>query len=483
MENDPWMKVRVAARASIVTAAVALVAVIVWVNIMPFRIKISYDINLAKTTEHVSVPSPLKSSATLGTDSNQDVYQVEEMVMAADQVSFSLETPYDHLSRLTFQVEYGGDPEELGLGLVNPADGKMIYEPLHNKSLNDLGWPAVSDGSTTLFQRSGAFVNPLDFVNALYASSDEFFNLPGNQVAFYGYPLDPVYIGLDAKRANEGSFIRHAFRGKHALLVYTDGEPLDLRFNYRDLNWQDGSDGMNISVFLGSSLVHAQAVPDDGNISADGKPSDREIRLNVPDLAPGVYRVALSCGDDVIISDIISGQKYISFAENVFLADNEIYGTPSKNAVLFTNAKVLNAQAWYPATLQSLLLNGQEEFSINKTDTVFSVQMNESVNEVTTQDGGLTLSSPGACFAFWQDSLFYPIKESPYSRSLLTSDLGYVIADYQLPVRTEDAWKQEVTFDMSGIALPHRKIDILLLAPGSTGNVPVAIKRITAVAE
>ncbi len=483
MEIERWAKIRIAARSSIATAGVILVGIIIWMNLAPLGAKVTYDINLTKQSEHVTLPAPIKSIARVGADESGDTYQVQRMAMTTDKATFSLDTPFDRLKRIAFEVEYGGDPTELGLSLINPDGSGLTYKPLHNESLNRLGWPTVSDGSTTLFQRNAVYANPGEFLQALYGSRDRNFDHAGNQVAFFGYPLEPVYVGIDETQANAGTVIEHAFRGNHTLFVYVNGAPLDLQFNYRELNRLEGVDRLNILLSQAGEVLYTMTEPDDSNTSADSVASDRSVIVHVPNLATGVYKLDLYCGNDAIFYDIISAQKYIGFYEDVFLADSDIYGMPGKGALLFTNGSVLDVQTWHTPSLQTLTINGDQRLSVDRINTTFSAEMSGNFNQVQTQTGSLMLTTPGAFLSFAEDSLFFLVPEFPYTSSLPMSNVGYVITGYGLPLKSGDGWKQEVIFDLTGMPIESRRLDFILSAPGASSAAPVTIGKITATAE
>lgn len=486
IKADFWTKARVAALASVVTIAVIFVAGIMWKNWAPFGARVSYHIEMGKASDYATAPAPLTPSAMVGKDGNGALYQVEEMTMATEQVRFTLRIPYDSLERLTFEVEYGGDPEELLIAVANPADGQLITQPLHNRSLNNLGWHAVSGEGVTLFQRNAIYPDVSSFFNSFYAARDNAFAKPGNQVASYYFPLGPAYLGITPERINAGTEIGHSFRGKHVMTVYVKGEPLSMEFDWRDLNWYEGPDPLNVYVYnADSALVYSESFGDDGDESPSSVPSaPRHCQLFLPNLWEGAYRVEIGCGSDVVFSGIRSGQGYLVFNDKVFVADHVLYGlSESKPCTVYCNGKRLNVETWHPETVQTITLNGIEKLRIEKEKVNYSIGMDGDVNEISTQTGDVTLSSPGAYFSFSRQSLFYPVTSLSYSRLLPLSDIGYVIADYVLPEKLETTWKQTSVFDMAGVEIGDREIQVMLIAPGLATGAPIALRGITAVAE
>ena len=114
--------------------AVLFVASLIWKNWATFGANVRYEIEVGGESGFVTLPSPLTPSAVAGEDGNGLLYQVEELVMSTEQVRFKLKMPYDSLSRLAFEIEYGGDPDELILGVVNVAGNELISRPVHNRS-------------------------------------------------------------------------------------------------------------------------------------------------------------------------------------------------------------------------------------------------------------------------------------------------------------------------------------------------------------
>lgn len=479
-----WTKARIAAQASIMTIAVLFVASIIWKNWAPFGASVRYEIEIGKESEFVTLPSPLTHSAVVGDDGNGLLYQVDELVMATEQVRFKLKMPYESLRRLKFEIDYGGDPEELLIALVNPADGQLTSKPVHNRSLNGLGWSALSEDNTMLFQKNPIYPDTAAFLDAFQAGIDDTFSEPGKKVASYYYPLKPVYPGVDPASADKEVYIDHSFRGKHILETYVTGGALAIGFDWQDINWTDGPDPLSVFVFSDAGMIHAESFLDDGDQSASNISSaPRRCELFLPDTPEGVYKIEISCGNDIVFSGISSAQNYLCFYENIFLADHPMYGASAKPGVLFTNGKRLNAQTWHTEGIQSINVNGNRELVIDEVSTSFSIEMEDDVNEIITQTGSVILSSKGAYFSFSPESLFVPIAASPYSRLLPLSDFNYIITDYVIPEQTGEGWKQEVVFNLDGVTFVDRMIEVILIAPGLSTGAPITLARIEALGE
>jgi len=292
---------------------------------------------------------------------------------------------------------------------------------------------------------------------------------------------------VDPARAGDGTFIGHSFRGKHEMLVYVEDGPLTLGFDWQDINWNQGPDPLSVYVFRysDSALVFAETFADDGDETPSSMPSaSRHHEISIPNLEKGGYRVEMECGSDVIFSNLRSGQRYLIFQESVFLADHMLYGvTESKPCRIFTNGTRLNAETWHSEATQTLTINGSAQLSLDRDKITYTAEMAEGVNGIDIQTGSIILTSPGACFAFDPDSLFYPVTSVPYSRLLPLSDINFVIADYAPPRKEGERWKQAVTFDMAGVEIREGTIEVFLIAPGLAGGSLVALERITVVAE
>jgi hypothetical protein len=486
MRLDFWTKARIAALASVITIGAIFVASILWKNWAPFGAEVSYEIEVGEPSDYATTPAPLTGSALAGNDENGMLYQVEELVMSTEQVRFTLKTPYESLKRLTLEVEYGGDPDELLVATINPADNQLIAKPLHNKSLNGLEWSAVSSDTTTLFQREVVYPDAVSFIESFYSGNDMAFGEPGNQVASYYYQLEPDYPSIDPGHINAGTYINHSFRGKHVMKIYIKDEPLSLAFDWHDLNWYEGPDPLSVYVYNpDSAMIYAETLIDDGDITPSSIASDmRHFELSLPDLVEGEYKVDISCGSDIVFSGIRSNQGYLDFYEEVFIADNALYGlTETKSCTVYTNGKRLSAKTWHPDAVQTIDVNGVETLNIAQDNVTYSIAMDDDINRITTQNGDITLSSPGAYFSFTEESLFYPISALPYSRLLPLSDINYIIAGYIIPAREGETWKQTVVFDMAGVEIRDQSIELILIAPGLATGGPITLNRITAIAE
>ena len=133
--------------------------------------------------------------------------------------------------------------------------------------------------------------------------------------------------GCRSRDLRQGDIHRPFLSGKHVISTYVKEAPLSIGFDWLDINWSDGPDQLSVFVYAGEDVIHAESLPDDGDLSASQVPSaPRRFELFLPDLAEGAYRVEINCGNDVVFSGIGSAQNYLWLLDSVFLADHAMYG-------------------------------------------------------------------------------------------------------------------------------------------------------------
>jgi len=458
------------AKAIVFSAAVILLGILLYKNIAPFGAVVTYEVDLEQNPERFTVPAPLAPSAALGKDENGIYYQIPQQKMTTDQVTFDLTVPYERLSTAEVKVKYQGDPKEFLVGVRSFSSGQLISMPIYNKSLNELSWDKVEDGRLALFQRTKKFKTVDGFVAAprAFPWSKET-NGKAAHIATYYCDFAQQY-DIDMSTVNDGAVVDASLRGSHSFYTYVKDGLLKLILTKQDINWYEGADLLDINIYSGDRLIYSQNILDDGNVSKNRKPLEpQRVEVNVPNLKEGVYKVVLDCGDDVVIKNIASRQKYLCFEGKLFLANHKMYKIgPTKSNIVYANGKKLTAETWHSASLQTLELNDNQELAVSEEHEEFSVNLSKDINKIKSEKSDLILNVEDGYFAFSDDSLFdpFPIKVVSYSKDLVLTDIDYILADYAIPQKEKGWLVNTAVIDLSHMKAEDNKLSFVLYAPG-----------------
>src|SRR5690606_7820016 len=96
---------------------------------------------------------------------------------------------------------------------------------------------------------------------------------------------------------------------------------------------------------------------DDGN-TEDNQQSQglRTMRVDIPDAAPGIYRMEFSAPADIFIRSITTLQQGLVFIERVYLGDHVGYSQITDPVTLFTDGRNINARTAHADAFQTIMV-------------------------------------------------------------------------------------------------------------------------------
>jgi hypothetical protein len=461
-----WRTARRVARVAIVLAVIVFFVVLIFKNVAPFGATVRYDINLGDRGR--ALPSPLTPSTALGRDGDGSIYEVSEVKMTTDTVTFELKVPYESFDSAEIAIAYRGDPPELLFGMAGNAEDPYLPKPVHNRSLNNLQWDRQEDGPLTLYQKKGDYGSVGEFI------AEPPLPAPGEpdyaRVAQYYYEIAQPLPQVDRSRIDAGSTVASALLGPHTFCLYVGQQPLQVSLTKVELNRSEGSDPLDVIIYRGTEPVWATSVPDDGDEGEGGVlAAPREVDFTVEGLAEGVYSVDLVCGEDVVIENISSAQGYMSFLDEVYLADEELYDLgPPRPATVFTDARELSVYTSDEESFQTITADGEVSLDLDRAGRKALLSLPPGINEVRTEKGGVALMSAESVFSFSRESFFvpFPLKVVPYGEIVLLTDIEYIIADYTVPAADGDWRTRTLYFDLRGMKIEDDVLRCALFCPG-----------------
>ena len=339
--------------------------------------------------------------------------------------------------------------------------------PVNNSTLNGLAWNRLEGSGLVLYQKGSEYASVEGFL------ADPPLSPPGEpkypRVATYYCDMPQPEPEVDPARVDEGTAIASSLLGYQTLFTYVGEKPLHISLVKRELNRLAGKDGLDVQVLKGDELVWATNVPDDkdeGESWAVSAP--QEVDFSLPGLESGVYMIRLLCGDDVVIENLRSDQEYLCVADQVTLADHELFGLgASRPSTLFTDAEDLEVWTKYPEAFQAVDAGGAASVSVDEEGIKSLLPLSPGIKEVHTEMGGITLRSKGSFFSFSRESLFdpQPVKTEEYSEATLSTDISFILTSYASPRKEGDWSVQEFVLDLTGMEFAGGKLKCSLLAP------------------
>jgi stress response protein SCP2 len=379
-----------------------------------------------------------------------------------DPAYFSLQTPRRfEKAKLTMKYKIAGTgrcytPAECGSIIeAGILTDKKIWqynlEPIENSALDYLmeRWHMIREKNIVLLQKNKKYEKISDFLKTPPLSE---------KIAVYNYDFKNEFL-LKNYKAGEGITINKPLRGAYQIYTYLKNEDLDFDFSIFDLNRNKDADDFDLYLHYNGQIIASRHLDDDGNITEDGKISGlKKIKLSVPNLPEGIYRIELKANNDLVTKEIKTKQNKLSFLDKIWLFDKA-----GENITLYTDSKEIYISTINPGRLQDIKVNG-ENLAIKETYKQFSLRTKEKISEIKLKKDDLILAG-GGVFSFATSSLINSSLKK-VDINFNSEDAEYIIAEYKQP-REEVGWRiAEAEFDLTNAYSEKNKFNFLISVPG-----------------
>lgn len=328
-------------------------------------------------------------------------------------------------------VEFGG--------LIGTKPDVYDLLPISNLLIDRLGWRTLVEGTQTLHQKTQTY----DSLEAFFAEPPE-----RRKVAVYKADYRVPFRMTDYVASSYTNVLDVSLRGKHEFKTYIKNEPLSARFEYMDMNRDEGVDPVVITVFneQGEPIMDARA-QDDGDMRGSAIPSSmRELRIFVPELPEGVYKIVLNASRDVFFRKIQTTQSKIIFVGSVFLADETAYKETPRQVEVWTASPRLKMETRHALGVQDVKSH-DTIFSITEPYTLYTFSTDGQFRSFTIPKADIELAFDGP-LAFSKQQYFQPDPHvlRPYT-DVVEQGIEYILTEYQSPQIIDDWMVQTVSFD------------------------------------
>jgi hypothetical protein len=378
-----------------------------------------------------------------------------------DPVYFSLNTPR-RFEKASVYIKFKNttDFPVMEIGLLNDkvAWGYDL-KPLENKIIDQLSsvWPVIyGQNGERLIQREKKYDSVKEFLDNLVSD-----NQLSEKTAVYNYNIKRNFLLPNYSAGQNEQSIDYNFRGSFQFYTYVKNEDLNFVFDFIDLNINKDNDPVDVKVYNSEGLIKSEHVADDQMAS-----SERQVKLRIPDLKEGVYRLSFIASDDVITKNIISKQSQFSIINKVWLA-----GSGEKNIILFTNSRSVSAQTINPASLTKIKV-GDSLIDLTQTYKQFSQKVTAWPARIELNKNDIIISGDGV-FSFNQNNLLDPrFKTIDNNTNINQEKIDYIIADFNGP-KSYQGWQiAQADFDLTRGYQENSKYQFLISVPGLKAEDP-----------
>ena len=379
-----------------------------------------------------------------------------------EPIYFNVRSPII-FDKAEIEIEFqNNEQERIGLGVAITEEGWAFKNhTLYNKTLNDIDWYSISDGINTLYQREENFSDLNNFIKISNTIEG---------VSAYDFDLGESFIIHDYKPIDNEIIIDNCLRGEHKFYTYIKNEPLDFTFKIQDINRTDGTDPLIIEIYNPKNQkIYSKIISDDGMTTKIDPASDpRYISVYLPNLKKGVYRVELSCNDDIFIREIKTKQQKIVFIDRLYLCDSREYSDgfvdlKYQPTEIYTNGRLISFYTAHKYGLQTIVLDNKS-ININKRHKWIRTVSSPQLSKIYIPKNDLKISSRGI-FALNKKHYFNPeiIDLKDYSD---IEEINYIITRYQKPKQTNNEWlKNKVVFNLNDAKIENGNLKFMLSSP------------------
>jgi len=239
---------------------------------------------------------------------------------------------------------------------------------------------------------------------------------------------------------------------------------LNWSVDFYDLNQNADKNGDAVKIYVYDSQQKSVAeydLPDDGNREDNGQMSGpRNLKISLPNLPAGVYKVEVKANDDVVSRQIQTTQTKLAFISHLWL-----YNHSEAEIGLWTDGSFLKLKAADPLGVGEMLLNGNS-FFIPETYKQYKVPFSDSqtINELKVLRPETVVETSGV-FSFSPEALFNPDTKKIEAGANLAG-LKEIVARYNPPVSL-GIWKQAtVEMDISDVYREKGQTNFMISIPG-----------------
>lgn len=440
---------------------------LLWIDLVPSgEMKVFYEVG--DQSPYINYFLPSERVESIAYRENGDAFAR----LIDDPVYFTVNMPKTAFDTVDVRVLFTPNNQsifEIGT-LVDIFSESYDLRPLYNDLIEKSSWSLVELEGVILLDRTNKIHSVLDFLAG---------KPKRDTIATYHYELEEPYRLSKYTPSADVKTTNVSLRGYHQYLTYIKDETFSLEVNYMDMNRTFGKDDVNIRIYdEKGGVVLEQKREDDGNGLEDQLSSTHAVKISKAGLEEGIYRVELSGTSDIFWKSFKTSQRYMSFIDHLYLADDVGYLDKTRSTDLVTNAKDITFETSHSEGVQTIDV-GRETINVNashekithRVSSAHEVYVHIPVNDIQITGSGK--------YAFSDEAFLNPdtVKFSA-NTDLDLMGIDTIIAKYSFP-KEQNGWlSQSVTFDSRTITQAEGVAHFILSAPDVGGDSSVDIHAI-----
>ena len=384
-----------------------------------------------------------------------------------DPAYFYVFTPrtFDRVDlKITYQDNLSIDLPIIEAGVLMDKDlWQYNLQPLSNKFLDylSLRWSKLEADDLLLLQETPHYSSLSDFQADLAKRS-----LVGcqqgldNCLAVYNYDL-PFDYQISNYQSRDPLEIKQLLQGPHQFYIYHAPGTLNLEVDFSRETAKSQLRPLELILFSAGTELARETISEAEFLATESRGEVNKIRLSVPNLPLGVYKVALKISDETLIKRIYVTDSKLAFSGRLWLAKTD----QEAPLELFTDSNNLQVKVMAADSLQRIIF-GEEELFLNSVyrqeeQTIATT----GLNRIFLERSGLILANNGV-FAFTKESLFNPELKKVDRYFSIPSAPPYIIAKYQKPEEEERVKTAELSFNLQGAQRDQGRYRFMISVPG-----------------
>ncbi len=284
-----------------------------------------------------------------------------------------------------------------------------------------------------------------------------------NCVASYNYPLHYPDNNFSFRKLKELT-INQALRGPHSFYLYLPRGDWYLNFYFVDLNQDQASDPIRVSLSLAGRTILTKGLADSKLSEKQNKVEKRYLSLKGRNVKAGVYRVNVNVNSDIVIAKIVSSSNKLVFINHLWPV------SVNRPINIFTKSNYLEAQSNNPASLSDIYF-ANKKFALDKVAQQLTFfNPSPGLKKISLAKSDILIANDSV-FSFTQDSFFNPSFKKVDRHFSLSSNIKYIVSNYQKPIRLGVWKKARAHFSLVGANHDNNYYSLLISVPGLKGGI------------
>lgn len=386
----------------------------------------------------------LRTGETTQSIKEGPVYFTARLPRAFDSVTATIQYATEYHGPATFGV----------VELLSPlaVKEKIFAAPIVNDAIRE-HWKITTDELTgnTVYSKDGLSFGQVQERVA-----------KGDAVAVVNADMQVPYRDATYQADTAEYRVPYTLRGSHVFYTYVKDESLEVRADLIDGNLSIGSDPVTVTVLNEQNeAIQTQRFVDDGNKTENRTAgTTQQLRIDLPNVPEGVYRIRVETSGDVRIENLVTAQRKFVIQDHLIL-DNLSRPFTLQVGSRFVTAVTGNAEALGDVRVDNADLSLT---ALGEVETIRDLKNNPTV--VTGNHADIEMTYAGYA-AFDPAAYFDPdYAVQPVGPDMQLSDVTAIVThDFTPPTENYRGFESTVELPLTGVLGDRKKLQFSINAP------------------